>query len=166
MSGLALIQGFHPVFRKKAAAVEAVDQETRAQVAAMFEILYSARGVGIGANMVGLLRRIAVIDLQEGGAPAPLALINPVITWASQGTQTHVEASLCWPGISAEITRAQAIRLTYLDENGRAREMQAEGWLAQVIQHEIDYLDGVIFPDHLPKVKRDMVMRKIRKLKG
>ena len=162
---IALIHGFTPIFRKKARPVDAVDDEARAQVAAMFDILYAARGVGIGANMVGLLRRIAVVDLQEGGLRQPLALINPDITWVSDETQTHAEASLCWPGVSAEITRPLRIALSYQDEDGVAQEMQAEGWLAQVIQHEIDYLNGVIFPDHLPKMKRDMIMRKIRKLK-
>ena len=162
----ALIHGFNPIFRKKAKPVGNVDDEVRAELAAMFDILYTERGVGIGANMVGLLKRIAVVDLQEERARQPLALIDPRITWSSEEMQTHMEASLCWPGISAEVTRPSRIKLTYLDETGAQRDMQAEGWLAQVIQHEIDYLDGVIFPDHLPKVKRDMVLRKIRKLKA
>ena len=166
MTELALVKGFHPIFRKKAASVETVDDGVRAQVARMFEILYGARGVGIGANMVGLLRRIIVIDLQDGGARRPLALINPDIIWLSEETQTHAEASLCWPGVSADVTRPAAIRVAYLDAAGAARELEAAGWLAQVIQHEVDYLDWVIFPDRLPKVKRDMVMRKIRKIKA
>jgi len=165
MATLSLIRGYDPIFRKKAAPVPAVDDTVRATVARMFDILYAAGGVGLGANMVGLLQRIAIIDLQPGGRREPLALINPEITWRSEALQTHSEASLCFPGVSAEVTRPAAIRLTYLDEQGAPREREAKGWLAQVIQHEVDYLDGVLFPDRLSRVKRDMAMRKIRKIR-
>ena len=165
MATLSLIRGYDPIFRKKAAPVLAVDDTVRATVARMFDILYAAGGIGLGANMVGLLQRIAVIDLQPGGRRDPLALINPEITWRSEALQTHSEASLCFPGVSAEVTRPAAIRLNYLDEQGASCEREAEGWLAQVIQHEVDYLDGVLFPDRLSRVKRDMAMRKIRKIR-
>ena len=165
MSTLSLILGFDPIFRKKARPVPAVDDAVRARVTRMFDILYEAGGIGLGANMVGSLERIAIVDLQPDGQREPLTLINPEIIWTSDETQTFSEASLCFPGVSAEVTRPAAIRLTYLDLAGEGREMSAEGWLAQVIQHEVDYLDGILFPDHLSRVKRDMVMRKIRKIR-
>lgn len=163
---LQLIVGPHPVFRKKAAPVIQVDDEVRATVDAMFDLLYREQGVGIGANMAGLLQRIVVIDLQEGGVRDPLALINPEITWSSDDTQTFTEASLSFPGISADITRPTAVRVSYTDYDGKAQEMEAAGWLAQVIQHEVDYLDGRIYLDHLSPTKRNMLMRKYKKLQG
>lgn len=165
MAKLSLLQGYHPIFRKKALSVESVDDTIRATIAQMFDILYEAGGVGLGANMVGLLQRIAIVDLQTDGRRDPLAFINPDIIWRSEDLQTHTEASLCFPGITAEVTRPAAIRITYLDQTAESREMEAEGWLAQVIQHEVDYLDGILFPDHLSRVKRDMVMRKIKKIR-
>ena len=165
MPDLALIHGYDPIFRKKAAPVAVVDDSVRASVARMFDILYAAGGTGLGANMVGSLERIAIVDLQPDGRRAPIALINPEIVWRSAEQQTFTEASLCFPGISAEVTRPASIRLTYQDIAGEQREMTAEGWLAQVIQHEVDYLDGILFPDRLSRVKRDMLMRKIKKLR-
>ena len=165
MDALSLIHGYDPIFRKKAQPVAAVDDTVRATVARMFDILSTAGGIGLGANMVGLLQRIAIVDLKPDGRPDPLVLINPEITWRSTEEQTHTEASLCFPGVSAEVTRPAAIRLTYLDETGAAREIEAQGWLAQVIQHEVDYLDGILFPDRLSRVKRDMAMRKIKKIR-
>lgn len=165
MDALSLIRGYDPIFRKRAKPVPVVDDAVRATVARMFDILYAAGGIGLGANMVGLLQRIAIVDLQPAGRRDPLALINPEITWRSEEVQTHTEASLCFPDVTAEVTRPAAIRVTYLDEVGEGRERQADGWLAQVIQHEVDYLDGVLFPDRLSRVKRDMVMRKIKKIR-
>jgi peptide deformylase len=165
LDDLCLIRGYDPIFRKKAQPVTAVDDAVRATVARMFDILYEAGGIGLGANMVGSLDRIAVVDLQPEGRREPLALINPEITWRSDREQTFTEASLCFPGVTAEVTRPDAIRVIYLDESGECRELEAEGWLAQVIQHEVDYLDGILFPDRLSRVKRDMAMRKIKKIR-
>jgi len=165
VSDLSLIRGYDPIFRKKAQPVRAVDDAVRASVARMFNILYDAGGIGLGANMVGSLDRIAVVDLQPEGRREPLALINPEVIWRSDRQQTFTEASLCFPGVTAEVTRPDAIRVIYLDEAGARRELEAEGWLAQVIQHEVDYLDGILFPDRLSRVKRDMAMRKIKKIR-
>jgi len=161
----ALIRGFDPIFRKKAAPVTVFDADLRLTVEKLYEILYTAGGIGLGANMVGLLQRIAIVDLQPGGVRTPLTLINPEITWMSEAQQSFEEASLCFPGVGANVTRPAAIRLSYRDPKGAAREREAEGWLAQVIQHEMDYLDGIIFPDRLSRLKRDRLMRKIRKIK-
>ena len=165
MAEPALIRGFDPVLRKKAMAVTAFDADLRRTVDTLYQILYAAGGIGLGANMVGLLQRIAILDLQPGGVRTPLTLINPEVTWMSEERQSFEEASLCFPGIGAAVTRPAAIRLSYRDVDGTERRREAEGWLAQVIQHEVDYLDGILFPDRLSRLKRDQLMRKIRKIK-
>ena len=154
---LPLIIGPDPIFRKTAEPVEQVDDEIRTLVKAMFATLYAEKGVGLGANMVGLLWRIIVIDLQDGSEP--LACINPTISNLSKEMQTFTEGSLSFPGMTAEITRPESLTLTYLNELGHKQQIFAEGWLSQVIQHEIDYLDGRLFVDYLSKIKRDRLLK-------
>ena len=130
---------------------------------ACFKTLYIERGVGMGANMVGLLKQIVVIDLQEDGKRSPMAMINPEIIWRSEETQTYLESSLCYPGISADITRAKEIKVKYLDYDGKEQELVCEGFLSTVVQHEVDYLVGVVFLDYLSPMKRNMLMKKMQK---
>ena len=163
MSYIPLIYAPNDIFRKKAAEVSVVDDALRKLIDSMFETLYLAHGVGIGANMVGVLKRIAIVDIQENNIRTPLTFINPQITWRSDEMQSYEEASLSFPGISAQISRPKAIKLTYLDYQGKPQEMEAEGFLATVIQHEIDYLDGKIYLDYLSKLKRDTLLRKMQK---
>lgn len=160
---LSLVYAPNPIFKQKAVPVEKVDDAVRAHVDDMLQTMAVEQAVGIGANMVGLLKRIAVVDLHENGKSNPHVFINPNIYWRSEEKQEHEEASLCFPGISAVISRPKAIRLRYLDYEGNAKELEAEGFLSTVIQHEVDYLDGVTFLDHLSKVKRDMLTRKMQK---
>ena len=163
MTALKLILAPDPVFRKKAAPVCEITDDIRALVAAMFETLYTHDGLGIGANMVGILKRIVVVDMREGGEKSPIALINPVITTSSDETQAFAEASLSYPGITAEITRPRLITVDYVDTDGAPQTLTAEGWFAQVLQHEIDYLDGRVFLDYLKPVKRSMLLKKMQK---
>ncbi|WP_321389293.1 peptide deformylase [Emcibacter sp.] len=163
MPALKLIYAPDPIFRQKAAPVDRVDDEIRQMSSDMFEVLYREQGVGLGANMVGLLKRLIVIDLQEGGVKQPIAMVNPEIVEKSEELQAFEEGSLSYPGISAEITRPKNITVTYLDEQGAAQTLEAEGWLATVIQHEVDYLDGVVFLDYLSPVKRNMLLKKMKK---
>ena len=163
MPVLALTYAPHPIFKSTAHPVTEVTEEVRALADSMLETLYFERAVGIGANMVGVLQRIAVVDLQIEGVRSPLVLINPVITWYSEEVQTFKEASLCFRGIDADITRPKAIKVSYLDYQGTEQTLAAEGFLASVIQHEIDYLDGTVFLDHLPRLKRDMLLKKMLK---
>ncbi|WND03096.1 peptide deformylase [Temperatibacter marinus] len=153
-----------PILRKTAKKVTHVTDELRGIIRQMYDLLYAARGIGLGANMVGLLERIVIVDLQDGDHPK-VTMINPVITWHSEEMQSNEEASLCFPGISAEVTRPLEISVTYLDETGHEQTLQAAGWFAQVIQHEIDYLDGKIYLDYLSKMKRDRLMKKMEKYK-
>jgi len=129
----------------------------------MIETLYAEKAVGIGANMVGILKRIIVIDLQEYSTKDPKVFINPHIIEMSGDIQCHEEASICFPGISAHITRPQKITMTYQDTAGTTHQMTAEGYLAAVIQHEIDYLNGRIFLDYLSPMKRKMLLKKTKK---
>lgn len=164
MLALPLVIAPDPVFRAKAQKVEEVDDGIRQLVADMFLTLYAENGAGIGANMVGVLKRVIVIDLKEGGKKSPLAMINPEIAETSEEVQTFTEASLSFPGIEADITRPAEIRVRYLDKKGTRQEVSAKGFLAAVIQHEMDYLDGRIFLDHLSRVKREALFRKYKKL--
>lgn len=163
MPKLSLVIAPDPVFRKKAETVEVVDDHIRDLVSQMFDVLYQENGAGIGANMVGLLKRIIVMDLKENGKPSPLAMINPEILERSEETQIFEEASLSFPGISAEIKRPKEIKVAYLDQEGKPRELVANDFLATVIQHEMDYLDGKTYLDHLSRVKRDNLLRKYKK---
>jgi len=163
MAVLPLILGPDPVLRAKASAVSSITAEILSHIQDMFDTLYERRAVGIGANMVGILKRIIVIDLQENGNKRPLACVNPVITWQSETITSDEEASLCFPGISAEVSRPDAVHLSFLDENGDEQKLEAEGWLAKVIQHEIDYLDGKTYLDYLSKMKRDRLLKKMQK---
>ena len=163
MAVLQLVLGPDPILKQKAAPVSEITEEIKTIVSDMFDTLYERRGLGIGANMVGILKRIVVIDLQENGEKSPVACINPEIIWSSDKLETREEASLCFPGISAEVKRPDAIKVQYLDLGGNKQEIEAEGWLATVLQHEIEYLDGKVYLDHLSKMKRDRLIKKMQK---
>jgi len=163
MNHLQLVYAPNKIFKEHAQPVERVDGEVRLLADKMLAILYVEGAIGLGANMVGLLKRIAVIDLQEDGVRNPRIFINPEIIWYSEETQVFEERSLCFPGIAAEVTRPKAIRLSYLDYDGKSCELEAEGFLATVIQHEVDYLDGKIFLDYLSKLKRDTLLKRMEK---
>ncbi|MDB2414455.1 peptide deformylase [Rickettsiales bacterium] len=163
MSLLPLVYAPNKIFQEKALPVEKVDDEIRELIDDMFETLYFEQAVGIGANMVGILRRIAIVDMYEDGKPNPYVFINPEITYRSKETQTFEEASICYRGISAKITRPSSIKVKYLDKEGKNQELEANGFFASVIQHEIDYLDGKVYLDYLSKMKRDMLLKKMDK---
>jgi len=163
MAILQLIMGPDPILAQTALPVFAIDKSVKQLVEDMFETLYARRGLGIGANMIGELKRIIVVDLQESGIKAPLACINPEIIWQSEQMATREEASLCFPGISANISRPDGIKIKYQDINGEACELKAEGWLATIIQHEMDYLDGKTYLDYLSRMKRERLLKKMVK---
>lgn len=163
MTKLSLIIAPDPIFNQTAEPVALVDDAVRHLISEMFEVLYQEEGVGLGANMVGLLKRIIVIDLQEGGVKTPLAMINPEIISSSEEMQVREEASLSFPGIHGKVSRPKSIEVRYLDEQGKTRSLHADGWLATVIQHERDYLDGIVYLDYLSKMKRTMLMKKMLK---
>ncbi len=163
MALLPLTYAPDPIFKKKAAPIAKITDEIRKLADDMLETMAVEKAVGIGANMVGEPKQIAVVDLCEGDVSKPYVFINPEIVWASEETQTQEEASICFVAISAKITRPRAIKVKYLDYDGNAQELEAEDFFACVIQHEVDYLHGVTFLDHLSKMKRDMLMKKMLK---
>ncbi len=159
---LKLVHAPHPIFKKKAQAIEHIDDQVKDWINQMFEIMAKEQGIGMGANMVGLLKRIVVINMRQDDQHHKYAMINPVITEKSDETQTFEEASLSFLGISANVTRPSSISVTFLNEDGQSKTIRAEGFLATVIQHEIDYLDGITFLDHLSKLRRDRLIKKIQ----
>jgi peptide deformylase len=163
MSNLSLVYAPNKIFKQKAEIVDVVDDSIKETVDAMLHVMYAEGAVGIGANMVGVLKRIAVLDLRENNIRSPYVLINPEIIWFSEDKQTFKEASLCFPGINAEVTRPRSIIVTYLDSQGDAQKLECEGFLATVIQHEVDYLNGIVFLDYLSKMKRDLLLAKMAK---
>jgi peptide deformylase len=160
---LQIVFAPNTIFKQIAQPVKEVTAEIRQIVDDMFHTLEHEKAVGIGANMVGILKRIAVVNLHPNGKSDPHCFINPEIIWHSEETQIFTEASLCFPGISAEITRSKAIKIKYLDYHGKEKQLEAEGFFATVIQHEIDYLNGKVFLDYLSKMKRDNLLKKMQK---
>ena len=160
-----------PLLRQISSPVEKVDDELRALIADMFETMYDAPGIGLAAIQVGVPKRVLVIDLQEpleeGGEPVrdPRVFINPEIVEHSDQEVPYTEGCLSVPDQYAEVMRPDRIRARWLDENGDAHEEELEGLLAVCLQHEMDHLEGILFIDHLSKLKRDMVLKKLAKMR-
>jgi peptide deformylase len=145
--------------------VEAFDEELQALVADMFESMYAAQGVGLAAPQIGRSLRLAVIDVTNGKNPeAKIVCANPEIIH-SEGTQREEEGCLSIPGFRGYVERPQYVTVRAQDATGTEFEMKGEGLLARAFCHEIDHLNGVLFINHLSMLKRDMIRRKIRKMK-
>ena len=164
MPALPLVYAPNPIFKKKALVVPFIDEDIKRTANDMLETLYHERGVGMAATMVGVLKRIIVIDLQEEGRKTPIVCVNPEVLAVSKDVQTNDEASLCFPHISAEIVRPEKIELRYMNLESQVQTLEATGWLAAIILHEMEYLDGKIYLDNLSKVKRDRLLKKMIKL--
>jgi peptide deformylase len=143
-----------------------VDAETRALVDDMIETMYGADGIGLAAIQIGVPKRVLVMDIdQKDGKKNPIAYINPKILWTSGEMATFEEGCLSVPEIWDEVERPAKIRAEYLDRDGKRHEIEAEGLLATCLQHEMDHLEGVLFLDHLSKLKRSMALKKLQKAK-
>jgi peptide deformylase len=153
-----------PVLRQVSAPVEAVSDELRRLADDMLETMYDAPGIGLAAIQVGVPRRLLVIDLaREGEDPKPQVFINPEILSFSETRSVYEEGCLSIPDYYAEVERPAQIRVSHLDRDGKQLEIEAEGLLATCLQHEIDHLNGVLFIDHISRLKREMVIRKFTK---
>jgi peptide deformylase len=161
-----------PVLRQISKPVETFDDELRALVSDMFETMYNAPGIGLAAVQVGEPIRLLVIDLQEPQDPDdpespvardPKVFINPEILWHSESEVPYTEGCLSVPEQYAEVMRPDRIRARWQDEKGDAYEEEIDGLLAVCLQHEMDHLNGVLFIDHLSRLKRDMVLKKLAK---
>ena len=146
--------------------VAKVDAEVRTLVDDMIETMYGADGIGLAAIQVGVPKRVLVMDIdQKDGKKNPKAYINPKILWASEEMATFEEGCLSVPEIWDEVERPAKIRAEYLDRDGKRHEIEAEGLFATCLQHEMDHLEGILFVDHLSKLKRTMAMKKLQKAK-
>src|SRR3984885_4758100 len=154
-----------PVLRKIAQPVNAVDKRIAKFMEDMVESMYKGHGIGLAANQVGSLERVITVDVsEERDGTKALMMANPQITWFDpEASFTYNEGCLSIPGQYADVTRPKRIRLTYLDAHGKKQELEAEDLLSQCIQHEIDHLNGVLFIDHISKLKRDMITRRVEK---
>jgi peptide deformylase len=169
MTVLTILEVPDPGLRAVAAPVSEVDASIRATLADMFETMYAARGIGLAATQVGIEKRLVVIDLQEpeeeGGEPVrkPVAFVNPELLWVSDEMAVYNEGCLSIPEQYAEVARPAQCRVKWLDGDGKPHEEEMDGLMATCIQHEIDHLNGVLFTDHISRLKRDMIMKKLAK---
>lgn len=144
--------------------VAKIDGEMKKLVADMFETMYEAPGVGLAAVQVGVPKRIVTIDATRGEEEKqPFVLINPEILWASDEKSVLEEGCLSIPDYIDEVERSAKAKVRFLDLEGRTIEVEAEGLFARVMQHEIDHINGILFIDHLSKLKRDRVEKKLAK---
>jgi len=144
--------------------VKRVDAGIRALVEDMFETMYAAPGIGLAGIQIGIPKRVVVMDLsKKDEGQKPQVFINPEIVWASEEKATHEEGCLSIPDYYEEVERPHAVKVKYLDLEGKTREVAAEGLFATCIQHEIDHTNGVLFIDHISKLKRDRVVKKFAK---
>lgn len=159
----------HPILKKKAEKVEKVDDELRRLLDDMLETMYVEIGVGLAAPQVGISKRIVVIDAErddEGKKPGnPLYLINPEIVEKSSEKVCGEEGCLSVPEQRAEVERFAWVKVRYLDYNGEPCEMLADDFLAIVVQHELDHLDGILYIDRISRLKRSMLLKKLQKLR-
>ena len=169
MAVLSIVEIPDPRLRLVSRPVEVVDDEVRTLVADMTETMYDAHGIGLAAIQVGVDRRVVVIDLQERESEdsepvrAPRAYINPEVVAESEELSVYNEGCLSIPEQYAEVKRPATCRVRWLDEQGAVHEEEMDGLLATCMQHEIDHLNGVLFVDHISKLKRDMLLKKLAK---
>jgi peptide deformylase len=150
--------------RLVSAPVKKFDRDIRALVGDMFETMYEAPGIGLAAIQVGVPWRIVTMDLSKNEGPQePRVFINPELLWASDETATYEEGCLSIPEYYEEVTRPAQVRVKYLDLEGNEQVLEANDLLATCLQHEIDHLNGVLFIDHISKLKRDRVIKKYAK---
>ena len=166
---LPIIEIPDPVLRAQSAPVEAVNDDVSRLIRDMFDTMYAAPGIGLAAVQVAIPRRLLVIDLQEPeeeeGEPVrrPMAFINPEIVHSSETRQIYNEGCLSIPDQYAEVERPAIVHARWIDEAGQSREGEFSGLMAVCLQHEVDHLNGILFIDHLSRLKRDMVVKKVLK---
>jgi peptide deformylase len=155
-----------PILKKAASPVAQVDDSIRALVVDMFETMYAADGVGLAAPQVGVLKNVIVLDTRPRQPDSrPLAMINPQII-VKEGTRVYTEGCLSIPGEAEDVERADKVRVKFLDVNGNEQELDCEGLLATAVQHEADHLLGTVFVDHVSTLKRELIRKRMKKLKA
>ena len=169
----------NPILKKKCKPVNKINGEVKNILDDMLKTMYSA-GIGLAAPQVGIDKRLIVLDVSPRPGlkryqekknevknkikPNPFQMINPEITWLSKEKDTDEEGCLSIPGIMANVTRPSSCKVKYLDKNGNKKELHADGLLSRCLQHEIDHIDGILFIDRLSKIKKNIILRKFKKL--
>jgi peptide deformylase len=155
----------NPILKQVSTPVAAVDDDLRALMDDMIETMYDAPGIGLAAVQIGVPKRVIVMDLaRPEEPPQPRYYVNPEILWTSEETAPYEEGCLSVPEIFDEVDRAAKVKIRYLNYQGEAVEEEADGLFAVCIQHEMDHLEGVLFIDHLSRLKREQAVKKVRKL--
>ncbi|MDD9876338.1 MAG: peptide deformylase [Magnetovibrio sp.] len=166
MALLPIIIAPDPRLKIKTKPVDKVDAEVRQLMDDMLETMYAADGIGLAAPQVGDKRSVIVVDCARQGEEAqPIRMANPELIEVSDTDYSHEEGCLSLPEHFAEVVRPDGIRVRYLDENSELREIDADGILAVCIQHEMDHLEGILFVDHITALKRNLILRKLKKTK-
>jgi len=165
MAILPILKAPHEILKTKSSAVHNVDGEVNRILADMLETMYHSKGIGLAANQVGLTTRLLVMDIEwrSGEKGAPYKMVNPEIIWESEIESVYEEGCLSFPGHYSDVARPEAVKVKYIDENGNEQQVEMNGLLATCVQHEIDHLDGIVFVDHISRMKRDIIMRKMIK---
>jgi len=164
---LPILTAPDPRLKAVSEPVARVDGAIRKLVDDMLETMYAADGVGLAAVQVGVAKRLLVLDIaQMKGERSPRVFINPKIVWASDEKVTAEEGCLSVPEIWEEVARPASVRVEYLDREGATQTLEADGLLACCLQHEMDHLDGVLFIDHISRLKRGILMRRLTKAKA
>ncbi len=171
MAILPLVVAPDPRLKIKSMTVEKVDDDLRMLMDDMLETMYESNGIGLAAVQIGVHKRILVMDIGQSSRykeskehkSEPLYLVNPEIINESEEENVYEEGCLSFPGQYAEVTRPKKVKVKYLDYNGNEKILEADGLLATCVQHEIDHLNGVVFVDHISKLKRDFIMKKLKK---
>ncbi|MEQ5778300.1 MULTISPECIES: peptide deformylase [unclassified Thalassospira] len=154
-----------PRLKQECDPVSEVNDEIRQILDDMLETMYDAPGIGLAGPQIGVMKRLVVLDVSDDKEkPEPMKLVNPEIIWESEDCSVYQEGCLSIPDQYADVERPLEVGVRYLDENGKAHEIEADGLLATCIQHEIDHLDGILFTDYLSALKRNMILKKVIKL--
>ena len=150
--------------RQVSEPVKTITGDLRALVDDMLETMYKAPGVGLAAIQVGVAKRLVTVDTAKKDEPKnPQVFVNPEVVWSSQEKNTYEEGCLSIPEYYEEVERPSEVKVRYLDLDGKTQELEANGLLATVLQHEIDHTNGILFIDHISKLKRDRVIKKFAK---
>ena len=166
MAILPIIIAPDPRLKLTCAPVARVDAEVARLMDDMLETMYAAPGIGLAAPQLGVQKRVIVIDAAKPGEePCPIMLANPELVATSEELKSWDEGCLSLPEHYAEVVRPSRVAVRYLDTHNRKQEIEADGVLAVCLQHEMDHLDGILFVDHVSALKRNMILRKLRKAK-
>ncbi len=171
MAKLEVLTAPDPILNQKALPITEVNDDIRKIMDDMLETMYHETGIGLAANQVGTLKRIIVLDLKDDDEDIrekgfyPLFMANPEIILASEIEEEAIEGCLSVPDQRVPVTRPQSIKIQYIDYHNKKCILDADGWFARAIQHEIDHLDGKLMINYLSKLKKDYILKKLKKLK-